>query len=191
MAANGNRRASTNLVVKVLLAGLYSIAFWVTLFLPSFVSVSVSVSVQAFVPPVTTKKSTRIIFSSSSLQLQPHPHPTSPSHRFPRNTAIYANKNSTTTQPQATTQHEQQQQQQQQQQYKSDKEEEKEWLVDRVRSVNYFISRKCNYACKFCFHTQKVSSKNECKCGCECQYNAMQYSTTKTQEAWCGSRSNN
>lgn len=24
-----------------------------------------------------------------------------------------------------------------------------------VRSVNYFISRKCNYSCKFCFHTQK------------------------------------
>jgi len=25
----------------------------------------------------------------------------------------------------------------------------------RVRSVNYFISRKCNYSCGFCFHTQK------------------------------------
>lgn len=24
-----------------------------------------------------------------------------------------------------------------------------------VRSVNYFISRKCNYSCQFCFHTQK------------------------------------
>lgn len=24
-----------------------------------------------------------------------------------------------------------------------------------VRSVNYFISRTCNYSCKFCFHTQK------------------------------------
>ena len=23
------------------------------------------------------------------------------------------------------------------------------------RSVNYFISRVCNYSCKFCFHTQK------------------------------------
>jgi radical S-adenosyl methionine domain-containing protein 2 len=26
-----------------------------------------------------------------------------------------------------------------------------------VRSVNYFISRACNYSCKFCFHTQKNS----------------------------------
>mmetsp|Transcript_5409 Transcript_5409/g.8539 ORF Transcript_5409/g.8539 Transcript_5409/m.8539 type:complete len:321 (+) Transcript_5409:1-963(+) len=26
-----------------------------------------------------------------------------------------------------------------------------------VKSVNYFISRKCNYACKFCFHTQKTT----------------------------------
>ena len=26
-----------------------------------------------------------------------------------------------------------------------------------VCSVNYFISRRCNYACKFCFHTQKNS----------------------------------
>ena len=25
------------------------------------------------------------------------------------------------------------------------------------RSVNYFISRKCNYSCKFCFHTAKTS----------------------------------
>lgn len=28
-----------------------------------------------------------------------------------------------------------------------------------VRSVNYFISRLCNYKCKFCFHTQKNTSK--------------------------------
>eukprot|EP00536_Pseudo-nitzschia_multiseries_P002965 jgi/Psemu1/184821/e_gw1.42.106.1 len=34
---------------------------------------------------------------------------------------------------------------------------DKEWLVNRVRSVNYFISRKCNYQCKFCFHTQKTT----------------------------------
>lgn len=27
----------------------------------------------------------------------------------------------------------------------------------KVRSVNYFISRRCNYACKFCFHTNKNS----------------------------------
>ncbi|CAB9501017.1 Radical S-adenosyl methionine domain-containing protein 2 [Seminavis robusta] len=26
-----------------------------------------------------------------------------------------------------------------------------------VRSVNYFISRKCNYSCQFCFHTMKTS----------------------------------
>mmetsp|Transcript_3302 Transcript_3302/g.6857 ORF Transcript_3302/g.6857 Transcript_3302/m.6857 type:complete len:388 (-) Transcript_3302:423-1586(-) len=26
---------------------------------------------------------------------------------------------------------------------------------DLIKSVNYFISRKCNYSCKFCFHTQK------------------------------------
>ncbi|VEU35606.1 unnamed protein product [Pseudo-nitzschia multistriata] len=32
-----------------------------------------------------------------------------------------------------------------------------EWLADRVRSVNYFVSRKCNYSCKFCFHTQKTT----------------------------------
>lgn len=31
--------------------------------------------------------------------------------------------------------------------------------ASRVRSVNYFISRACNYACKFCFHTQKNTSK--------------------------------
>lgn len=30
-------------------------------------------------------------------------------------------------------------------------------LPSPVQSVNYFISRKCNYACKFCFHTQKSS----------------------------------
>lgn len=28
-----------------------------------------------------------------------------------------------------------------------------------VRSVNYHISRECNYACKFCFHTQKNTFK--------------------------------
>ncbi len=28
-----------------------------------------------------------------------------------------------------------------------------------VRSVNYFISRICNYSCQFCFHTQKNSNK--------------------------------
>ena len=28
---------------------------------------------------------------------------------------------------------------------------------DLLKSVNYFISRKCNYACKFCFHTAKSS----------------------------------
>lgn len=28
-------------------------------------------------------------------------------------------------------------------------------LASRVRSVSYFISRKCNYACQFCFRTQK------------------------------------
>lgn len=26
---------------------------------------------------------------------------------------------------------------------------------DAIRSVNYFISRKCNFKCNFCFHTQK------------------------------------
>ena len=31
-------------------------------------------------------------------------------------------------------------------------------LASQVRSVNYFISRKCNYACKFCFHTAKTSN---------------------------------
>lgn len=30
-------------------------------------------------------------------------------------------------------------------------------LNEVVRSVNYFVSRECNYACKFCFHTQKNS----------------------------------
>ena len=30
-------------------------------------------------------------------------------------------------------------------------------LNDVVKSVNYFISRRCNYSCKFCFHTQKTS----------------------------------
>jgi len=28
-------------------------------------------------------------------------------------------------------------------------------IAHRVKSVNYFISRECNYSCKFCFHTQK------------------------------------
>ncbi len=28
-------------------------------------------------------------------------------------------------------------------------------LASKVRSVNYHICRKCNYACKFCFHSQK------------------------------------
>jgi MoaA/NifB/PqqE/SkfB family radical SAM enzyme len=26
-----------------------------------------------------------------------------------------------------------------------------------VKSVNYFVSRECNYSCKFCFHTAKNS----------------------------------
>jgi len=30
-------------------------------------------------------------------------------------------------------------------------------LNDVVKSVDYFISRRCNYSCKFCFHTQKTS----------------------------------
>ena len=30
-------------------------------------------------------------------------------------------------------------------------------IADIVKSVNYFISRKCNYSCQFCFHTQKTS----------------------------------
>lgn len=30
-------------------------------------------------------------------------------------------------------------------------------LKELVKSVNYFISRKCNYSCKFCFHTQKTT----------------------------------
>lgn len=30
-------------------------------------------------------------------------------------------------------------------------------LKELVTSVNYFISRKCNYSCKFCFHTQKTT----------------------------------
>ena len=32
--------------------------------------------------------------------------------------------------------------------------------ADRVSpvSVNYFINRKCNYKCAFCFHTQKNTS---------------------------------
>ncbi|KAG7374276.1 radical SAM superfamily protein [Nitzschia inconspicua] len=34
---------------------------------------------------------------------------------------------------------------------------EKATLKELVRSVNYFISRKCNYSCKFCFHTQKTT----------------------------------
>ena len=29
----------------------------------------------------------------------------------------------------------------------------------RVKSVNYFISRECNYKCKFCFHTQTNTNK--------------------------------
>jgi organic radical activating enzyme len=30
-------------------------------------------------------------------------------------------------------------------------------LKSLIRSVNYFISRKCNYSCQFCFHTQKTT----------------------------------
>lgn len=36
-------------------------------------------------------------------------------------------------------------------------DDERAWLAARMRSVNYHISRNCNYSCKFCFHTQKVS----------------------------------
>jgi len=32
-------------------------------------------------------------------------------------------------------------------------------VENRVKSVNYFISRECNYNCKFCFHTQLNSKK--------------------------------
>mmetsp|Transcript_3597 Transcript_3597/g.7005 ORF Transcript_3597/g.7005 Transcript_3597/m.7005 type:complete len:141 (-) Transcript_3597:265-687(-) len=32
-------------------------------------------------------------------------------------------------------------------------------VANRVKSVNYFISRECNYKCKFCFHTQKNTHK--------------------------------
>jgi len=32
-------------------------------------------------------------------------------------------------------------------------------VANRVKSVNYFISRECNYKCKFCFHTQKNTNK--------------------------------
>lgn len=32
-----------------------------------------------------------------------------------------------------------------------------EFNKNLVKSVNYFISRKCNYACQFCFHTAKTS----------------------------------
>lgn len=31
--------------------------------------------------------------------------------------------------------------------------------ASRVKSVNYFISRECNYNCKFCFHTQTNTRK--------------------------------
>ena len=32
-------------------------------------------------------------------------------------------------------------------------------VASRIRSVNYFISRECNYNCQFCFHTQKNTDK--------------------------------
>lgn len=32
-------------------------------------------------------------------------------------------------------------------------------VANRVKSVNYFISRECNYKCKFCFHTQTNTNK--------------------------------
>lgn len=32
-------------------------------------------------------------------------------------------------------------------------------ISDLVKSVNYFISRECNYSCKFCFHTQTNTNK--------------------------------
>jgi radical S-adenosyl methionine domain-containing protein 2 len=32
-------------------------------------------------------------------------------------------------------------------------------IAHRVKSVNYFISRACNYKCKFCFHTHKNSNQ--------------------------------
>jgi len=32
-------------------------------------------------------------------------------------------------------------------------------VAQRVKSVNYFISRQCNYQCKFCFHTQLNTNK--------------------------------
>lgn len=32
-------------------------------------------------------------------------------------------------------------------------------VSDLVRSVNYFISRECNYNCKFCFHTETNQNK--------------------------------
>mmetsp|Transcript_9368 Transcript_9368/g.21132 ORF Transcript_9368/g.21132 Transcript_9368/m.21132 type:complete len:398 (+) Transcript_9368:80-1273(+) len=36
-------------------------------------------------------------------------------------------------------------------------QQQEEQLRQKVRSVNYFISRSCNYKCKFCFHTAKTS----------------------------------
>lgn len=38
-------------------------------------------------------------------------------------------------------------------------EAHKKAISERVKSVNYFISRQCNYHCKFCFHTQKNIDK--------------------------------
>ena len=34
-----------------------------------------------------------------------------------------------------------------------------EQVASLVRSVNYFISRECNYSCKFCFHTETNTNK--------------------------------
>ena len=33
------------------------------------------------------------------------------------------------------------------------------FVANQLKSVNYFISRECNYKCKFCFHTQKNVDK--------------------------------
>jgi len=50
-------------------------------------------------------------------------------------------------------------QKQQQQKYSPSSSDNKNDISDLVKSVNYFISRECNYSCKFCFHTQTNTNK--------------------------------
>ncbi len=59
------------------------------------------------------------------------------------------------------------------------------FVANQLKSVNYFISRECNYKCKFCFHTQKNVDKlalEEAKLGLKMLKDA---GTEKVRHSYC------